>query len=166
MARRSPERLLEALHEIISALPDVFSAVQWGGRAYKLPRPDGTTKKPRLLAFVTLKEKDASIHVGFKLPKDRAADAVDQYAWLNPSTFGTHGQSGWVDADITQKRQLAPLGKLLSECRATFTVNPPDEPEWKSPGTGKVSNAEARRIDRVMGALKADGWSPPEDDAF
>jgi hypothetical protein len=163
---RSSEHLLGELHDLIMALPDVFSAVQWGGRAYKLPRPDGSTKKPRLLAFVTLKEQEGSIHVGFKLPLDKAAEAVDRYAWLEPSTFGSHGKSGWVDANITQKRQLKPLGKLIAACRETFVVAPPAERSQGDTPAASVTTSDAGRIDRLLDSIRADGWSPPEDDDF
>ena len=36
-----PATVLSRLHDLLSALPDVFSTAQWGGRAYKVPGPGG-----------------------------------------------------------------------------------------------------------------------------
>ncbi|MCP3903641.1 MAG: MmcQ/YjbR family DNA-binding protein [Planctomycetes bacterium] len=150
-------KLLEGLNGRLEELPGVFSTAQWGGRAYKVGNP----KKPKLVAHVVVDRDGRAITVAFKLPKERAEDAVDRHEWVEPSSFGSLGRSGWVSAKLTRKRDLTVLAKLLAESRALYPVTnapPPTTPAHSGAGAG--SNAIARRIDRVMGEIRPDGWEP------
>ena len=159
-------RLTELLGEIgsiLNDLPDVFSTAQWGGRAYKLPNPNGNRKKPKLLAFVTKTPEEDAVRVVFKMPKDRSVASIERYGWVEPFEFGNWKKSGWVAAQINGKRQLKPLGRLLGECRAMF---PAQDARESSPGRSPASsNPIVNRLDRVLGQARADGWTPAEDDS-
>ncbi len=160
MAKRIPE-LMGEVGTILNAFPGVFSTVQWGGRAYKLPGVNGSLKKPKLLTFVSLTKDEKAVSVVFKLPRERSADVIERYAWVEPMNFGTWGKSGWITARVSQKRQLGPLAKLLTECRANFpqTVIKPERGKRRA-GESSGSNPIVRRLDRVMAEAKADGWEP------
>ena len=157
MAARTT-RLLEELAAILNGLPAVFSTPQWGGRAYKVRK--GSAGKFKLLAHVTVNGR--SVHIGFKLPPQRARDVVEQYDWIEPSSFRTLAPSGWVSAGFTTKRQLAVLRKLLAESHELHGVKPDEKPARKKTAATDTSPA-ARHIDRVMGEIAADGWSPASD---
>ncbi|UCD76652.1 MAG: hypothetical protein JSV91_06945 [Phycisphaerales bacterium] len=165
--------LLSEMGGFLGGLPGVFSAAQWGGRAFKLPGPGGNRRKPKLLAFVSTETEADWVGVSFKLPPERAAWAIDKYAWLEPHSFRTLAPSGWVHAEITSKRQIGPLTRLLEESRALYPqVEEPPVVETErggglSGGAGG-GGAVTRRIDQVMADALKDGWSPPpaEDDGF
>ena len=152
--------LMGEIASILNALPEVFSTPQWGGRAYKLPGANGSLKKPKLLAFVSLTKEQDAINVVFKLPKTQSEEAVDRYAWVGPFEFGKWHKSGWISARMTQKRQLKPLARLLDECRALFPMakTEPDRPKRDSFKGG--SHPIVRRLDRVMAEARDDGWEP------
>ncbi len=158
MAKRIFE-LMGEVGSILNALPGVFSTVQWGGRAYKLPGRNGSTKKPRLLAFVTMTKEEDAINVVFKLPGERSTHAKERFAWVGPFEFGKWEKSGWISARITQKRQLSPLKKMLAECHAMFPV-PEIVSESASPTSS--SNPVVSRLNRVMAEARADGWEPEQ----
>jgi len=158
------QAILDDLSGQLNALPDVFSTPQWGGRAYKVPGPNGNTKKPKLVAFVALNDARDAVGIQFKLTKDRAGQVIDDHDWLEPHSFRTLAPAGWVSAKVTGKRQLNVLAKLLAESRALYPaveesmVNVVE----RSPATDGVS----KRIDNVMSAMRAEGWHPPNDDDF
>ncbi len=152
--------LLASVSSILNELGGVFSAPQWGGRAYKLPGRGGSRSKPKLLAFVgTSREADA-VTVMFKLEKARAAEVVERYRWIEPHSFRTLAPAGWVTARVTTRRQVTTLAKLLPESRALYGAAEP-EPAWS-----RNADPVVGRIDRVMRAARAEGWSPPADDDF
>lgn len=151
-------RLLEELAGILNGLPAVFSTPQWGGRAYKVRT--GAGGKFKLLAHVTV--DGTSVHIGFKLPPQRARDAVERYGWIAPSAFRTLAPSGWVSAEVTTRRQLAVLGRLLGESHRLYGAHVPEKPARKAPSATEPGPA-ARHIDRVMNELADQGWQPPSD---
>ena len=174
-------RLLGEVNTILVALPGVFSAAQWGGRAYKLPGPGGGRKRPKLLAFVNPARDGRAVHVSFKLPPPRAAEVIERHAWIEPHSFRTMAPSGWVDAAVSNRRQLRPLARLLQESRSLHPLLESAGGEDGSEAAGASDSGDrepettitraatdlvARRIDRVMKQAKAEGWSPPADDAF
>lgn len=149
---------------ILNALGGVFSTPQWGGRAYKLPGPGGSRSKPRLLAHVTTSREGDAVTVSFKLEKARAVEVVERYGWIEPHSFRTLAPAGWVTARVSTRRQVMTLAKLLSESRALYgAAEPEPDPE---PGRSGTADPVVGRIDRVMQAARAEGWSPPADDDF
>ncbi|MCZ6834394.1 MAG: hypothetical protein O7G85_01340 [Planctomycetota bacterium] len=147
---------------ILNGLPDVFSTPQWGGRAYKLPGANGSLKKPKLLAFVSLTKTRDAINVVFKLPKEQSVEMVERYSWVGPFEFGKWHKSGWISATMTQKRQLKPLARLLGECRQLFPMESPESSSRRSKSANRGTNPIVRRLDRVMAEAKDEGWEPPE----
>ena len=161
------KRVQAILHDLsswLNSLPGVFSTPQWGGRAYKVPGPNGNPKKPKLVAFVALNKPRDAIGVQFKLPGPRAAQVVDDHDWISPHSFRTLAPAGWVSAKVTGKRQLTVLAKLLAESRALYPAVEKTQADPKERSTR--SDAVSRRIDQVMGEMQADGWRPPGDDDF
>ena len=154
----------QSIANALNALPGVFSTVQWGGRAYKLPGPNGNRKKPRLLAHVCLNKPGDAICVDFKLDRERARDVVDQFDWIEPHSFRTLAPSGWISAEVRSMAQCKVIAKLLVECRAQFPVN---DPPATATRRGKPEmDTVARRIDQVLRQKRADGWSPADADDF
>jgi hypothetical protein len=138
---------------LLGGFPDVFSTVQWGGRAYKLGNP----RKPRLLAFVS-SDDPRRVCVTFKLPRPRAGEVVDRHAWIRPHEFRTLAPAGWVTATASCKRHLQILTGLLSESRALYPVQrtgPRNPPPAAAPAPGV--HPDAARIDRVMALLRDRG---------
>ena len=154
--------LLESLSSTLNALPGVFSTAQWGGRAYKLPGPGGNRKRPKLVAFIATTRAGDAVTVSFKLERERAADVVERYAWIEPHSFRTLAPSGWVTAVLTTKRQAGTLKKLLAEARTLLPAAEPVEDEPAGPARGRSADPVARRIDRVMRDAAADGWEAPD----
>ena len=156
------DRISSLLGEIGAAL---FSTAQWGGRAYKLPGPGGNRGKPKLLAFLSVTNAGDAVSVSFKLPPARAAQVVEERRWIAPHSFRTLAPSGWVSATVSNRRRIGPLRRLLEESRSLHPVHPPLVTVERR-GAAASTNTVARRIDRVMGKMKAEGWSPPADDGF
>jgi hypothetical protein len=166
---RAPSRILESLAVVLNRLPGVFSTAQWGGRAYKLPGPGGSLKKPKLLAFVSLSRDGASVVLTFKLPKPRAVETIGRHSWIIKESFGSLGAAGWVQAKLTQQRQINVLTGLLAESRALYPVSHAEtavRAEDDAGGAKAGSSAVARRIARVMQQELPEGWSPPQDRDF
>lgn len=159
-------RMLGEVNTILAALPGVFSTAQWGGRAYKLPGPNGSRSRPRLLAFVSPSRDGRAVGVSFKLPPARAADIIERHDWVAPHSFRTMAPSGWVSAAISAKRQLKTLAKLLAESRTLYPVTAGGAGQTETTDKPAAANGVARRIDRVMQEAKAEGWVPPADDGF
>jgi hypothetical protein len=159
-------RLLGEVNTILAALPGVFSSAQWGGRAYKLPGPNGTRSRPKLLAFVSPSQDGRAVGVSFKLPPPRAADIIERHDWVAPHSFRTMAPSGWVSAAISTKRHLKPLARLLAESRMLYPVTTDDAGEIETTVKPAAAGGVARRIDRIMQEAKAQGWAPPADDGF
>ena len=145
---------------ILNGLGGVFSTPQWGGRAYKLPGPGGSRSKPKLLAHVTTSREGDAVTASFKLEKARAVEVVERYRWIEPHSFRTLAPAGWVTARVTTRRQVTTLAKLLPESRALYGAAEP------KPGRTGTADPAVGRIDRVMRAARAEGWSPPVDDDF
>ncbi len=158
------QAILGDLSSRLNSLPGVFSTPQWGGRAYKVPGPNGNPKKPKLVAFVAMNEAGGAIGVQFKLTRPRAEQVIDDHDWISPHSFRTLAPAGWVSAKVTGKRQLNVLAGLLAESRALYpTVEKTKaNPTERSAGSDDVS----RRIDQVMGEMQAEGWCPRGDDDF
>ncbi len=159
MARR-PQGLLDDLAAVLNDLPSVFSTAQWGGRAYKVGQP----KKPKVLAHVCLSSSGDAVTVSFKLTPTRASDVLQQHEWIAPHSFRTLAPAGWLTATITMKRQVAAVGRLLTESHGLYKI--PDQTAGRKPAQtpGRAAltrNEAANRIDQVMGDLK--GWKPPAD---
>jgi predicted DNA-binding protein (MmcQ/YjbR family) len=149
--------LLGEIGTVLNGLPGVFSTVQWGGRAYKVPGPGSGRSKSKLLAFVSTDDAAQDVFVSFKLKPPRAREVVDRHDWIEPHSFRTLAPSGWLTARVHTKRQLAILADLLHESHALYA--PAAQPE---PKPVRQDDA-ARHIDQVMNALRASGWSPPLD---
>ncbi len=159
MATRIKE-IQASVSSILNELGGVFSTPQWGGRAYKLPGRGGSRTKPKLLAFVATSREADAVTVMFKLEKARAAAVVERYRWIEPHSFRTLAPAGWVTARLTTRRQVATLAKLLPESRSLYGAAEPE------PGRSRNADPVVGRIDRVMRAARAEGWSPPADDDF
>ena len=158
------QAILRDLSRRLNSLPGVFSTPQWGGRAYKVPGPNGNPKKPKLVAFVAMNKARDAIGVQFKLTRPRAEQVIDDHDWIRPHSFRTLAPAGWVSAKVTGKRQLNVLTKLLAESRALYPTVPKTQANPKERSTG--SDAVSRRIDQVMGEMQAEGWRPHGDDDF
>lgn len=155
--------LLGDIASILNGLPEVFSTPQWGGRAYKLPGPDGSLRKPKLLAFVSLtKEKDA-VSVVFKLPLELSARSIERFDWIGPFEFGNWKKSGWIAARLKDRRRLRTLSRLLKESRSLFPIREKPPTSRKRAASSSSSNPVLRRIDRVMAEAKEEGWEPAEN---
>jgi hypothetical protein len=155
--------LLAGVAKILNDLPDVTSAAQWGGRAYKLPGPGGSMKRPKLLAFVSAADDGRTVHVTFKLEKMRAGHVIRAHDWIAREPFGSLGKAGWVLAHLRTRTQLKVLSKLLSESRLLHPAHKPPEPMqsvMRDDHRTSAQDAVARRIDRVMLELKSNGWRP------
>src|SRR5688572_30491941 len=81
---RSITQIQEQIASALGKLPGVFSTVQWGGRAYKLPSPNGNRKKPKLLAHVYMDKSGKALFVDFKLEREHARQVVDECDWIKP----------------------------------------------------------------------------------
>jgi len=160
VAKQSIAALLERVAAALNAMPDVFSTLQWGGRAYKLPGPGGSRRKPKLLAHVVLEKDGKAIFIDFKLPKDRARGVIKSLAWIKPHSFRTLAPSGWVAATIQTKRQCDEAIKLLLESRAVHPLMKATEDRPALDQSRAASNAVARRIESVMRDKRASGWRP------
>ena len=158
------QAILNDLSRRLNSLPDVFSTPQWGGRAYKVPGPNGNAKKPKLVAFVAMNKGGDAIGVQFKLTRPRAEQVIDDHDWISPHSFRTLAPAGWVSAKVTGKRQLTVLAKLLAESRALYPTVPKMQADPMERSAG--SDAVSRRIDQVMGEMQAEGWRPRGDDDF
>ena len=158
------QAILNDLSRRLNSLPGVFSTPQWGGRAYKVPGPNGNAKKPKLVAFVAMNKGGDAIGVQFKLTRPRAEQVIDDHDWISPHSFRTLAPAGWVSAELTGKRQLNVLAKLLAESRALYPTVEMTQADPKERSTG--SDAVSRRIDQVMGEMQAEGWRPRGDDDF
>ncbi|MCL4211907.1 MAG: hypothetical protein HRU76_10390 [Phycisphaeraceae bacterium] len=178
--------ILERLDAALSALPGVFSTAQWGGRAYKLPGPGGSLKKPKLLAFVVVLKGDEGVEISFKLTRERAASVVNASGFIRPNSFGSLGRAGWLEARVTRLRQVETLRPLLTECRAMFggveagsgsTVSVELSGRMAPRGAAKTAgrdrrtpapaNPVAAHIARVVEQARHElGWSPGDRDDF
>lgn len=178
--------ILERVDAVLSVLPGVFSTAQWGGRAYKLPGPGGSLKRPKLVAFVVVLKDNACVEVSFKLSKERAAAVVKGSDFIRPNSFSSLGKAGWLEARLTRVRQVAVLRRLLVECRAMYggqdqavdhaacgPANPiqgrreTSRAPGRSPTTVSPANPVAARIARVAEAARHElGWSPAGRDDF
>lgn len=157
--------LLGEIASILNGLPDVFSTAQWGGRAYKLPGPNGSRKKPKLLAFVSVTKGDEAVDVVFKLPKDLSNATVERFGWIERFEFGNWKNAGWIRAELSDGRQLRTMKRLLGECRAMFPtqdVSPASPPGRHEEPRRAGMHPIVRRMDRVMAEAKKDGWRPRE----
>jgi predicted DNA-binding protein (MmcQ/YjbR family) len=160
--------LLGEVGAVLNGLPGVFSTVQWGGRAYKVPGP-GTGSKAKLLAFVSCDDDGQGVYVSFKLKPKRAHEVVDRHDWVEPHSFRTLAPSGWVSARLRTKRQLAALAPLLQESRELYApvgateTNPSRQRQSASASAPAPGADAAKRIEHVMNNLRAAGWSPPQD---
>jgi len=146
--------ILAAIDRAITPLPGVFSTPQWGGRAYKVPGPGNSRKRPKLLAFLEQPRDRKTVIVSFKLPKPLAAAAIRRHAWIKRNSFGALGRSGWVEAHITAARHVSALAPLIRESRAllpTFTndAEQSDTREARSTNDSKngVNDANPRAHD-------------------
>lgn len=157
---RSIAQLLERVAGELNAMPEVFSTLQWGGRAYKLPGPGGSLKRPRLLAHVVLEKGGKAIFIDFKLPRERARAVIGRLDWVEPHSFRTLAPSGWVSAAIRTKKQCDEAVRLLRESRAMHPSKPA-EPDHAAVGRAKGgSDSVTRRIENVMRDKQAGGWRP------
>ena len=170
---RAANDILAAIAQVLNGQPEVFSTAQWGGRAYKLPGPNGSLKRPKLLAFVSAADDGEAVHVTFKLEKRRAADVIRALDWIVREPFGSLGNAGWVLARVRTRTQFKRLAALLAECRSLHPIRDTSSEALSTPrhdlqrldANGATSDPVARRIDRVMLEVKSNGWSP-RDDAF
>jgi hypothetical protein len=155
--------LLGQIGKVLNGLPDVFSTAQWGGRAYKLPGPNGSLKRPKLLAFVDVAKSGDAVSVVFKLPPDAAQEAIGRFDWIGPFKFGALEKTGWIDATVSDGRQVRTLKRLLKVCHAMFprAERPSGDRSRAADDSSAAANPVVRRIDRVMTQARAEGWTPP-----
>lgn len=175
MPRVAVEEILESLANALNALPDVFSTVQWGGRAYKLPGPGSRgRKKPVLLTHISISKNRDAVHMGFRLDVPRAKAVVKQHKFIKPSTFGTLGKSGWLEMALTTKAQCKIVIGLLKESRALHPVSDAATVKVESkPARNRKHGAAAvgeddgvaKRLDAVLRRKREEGWTP-QDDGF
>jgi hypothetical protein len=145
----------------------VFSTPQWGGRAYKVARPDAagtrgrSDPKGKIVAFMALDEAGKAVQVSFKIPPADAQDACERFDWIQPHSFRTLAPSGWVTATVGFKRQVGTLSRLLAKSYALhgYRAAEPSDTATARPAT----DADAGHIDRVMDKVRDDGWSPQSD---
>ena len=168
-SRVSKERALAQVQDLIASelgkLPDVFSTVQWGGRAYKLPGPRGNRKKPKLLAHVCLDQSGETLCVDFKLERSHARQVIEDFGWIKPHSFRTLAPSGWVSAEVRTKSQCKQLIVLLRASRALHPMpetTPDAEPRNRKRRGEEV--AVVQRIGAVVRDKRSSGWSPDRDD--
>jgi hypothetical protein len=155
--RKQVAEIHESIGRALSTLPDVFSSVQWGGRAYKLPGPGGSTKKPKLLAHVCLSKAGDFVDVSFRLEKQRAVQVIKTFNWMGPHPFRTLAPSGWVTAEVRTKTQCKALAKLLRESRLLHPI----ETSPTRPARDVEIEVVTRRIAAVVREKRAAGWKPP-----
>src|SRR6185503_9443501 len=116
------KQIQETISAALNKLPDVFSTVQWGGRAYKVQLPGQNKRNFKLLAHVWLSDEEDAVGIAFKLDRKRAPDVVEQFDWIEPHSFRTLAPAGWVTARVTTKTQCAALTRLLTESRAQYPM--------------------------------------------
>jgi len=169
----------KTLAAALNALPGVFSTVQWGGRAYKLPGPGSRgRKKPVLLTHVCLAPERDAVCLGFRLEKGRARAVLRQYAWLKPHSFGTLKKCGWIETEVRTKAQCRVVAGLLRESR-TLHPMPTAEDLGKSATAPKAQRSRRRhkvadaatdpaalRIEAVLRRKRDEGWAPVPAAAF
>ena len=162
-------QIQEALSKALNTMPGVFSTVQWGGRAYKLPGP-GTRgkKKAVLLTHVCLNKAGDAVCLGFRLEKRRAKAVIKQYEWVKVNSFGSLGKSGWVEMAITTKAQCKVTTALLRESRALHAMPEETPKERTRSRRGKRTkdaerNVVARRLESVLRNKREEGWRPDRD---
>lgn len=158
--------ILEDLAVTLNGLNGVFSTSQWGGRAYKMPGPNGNMDKPKLLAFLLVNKDQASINVAFKLSKLRSVEVVQSYDWIAPHSVSTLAPAGWVVTTIANKRQTAILKKLLAESRDLY---PAVEVEVKAPPKRRGRRSAHleklnEQMGRIIGELASRGLRPMDND--
>jgi hypothetical protein len=164
-------QIQESLAKALNALPGVFSTVQWGGRAYKLPGPGSRgMKKPVLLTHVCLNKAEDAVCLGFRLEKTRARAVVRKHNWIKPHSFSTLSKTGWVETQVRTKAQCKVIIELLRESR---TLHP--MPEVAAPARDsttarrgkRASSASAdgvaQRLDVVLRQKREEGWRPDRD---
>jgi len=171
---KTTTNIQESLARALNALPGVFSSVQWGGRAYKLPGPGSRgLKRPVLLAHVWIEKGGESVGVAFKLDRQRAKTVLRQHDWLAPHSFRTLAPSGWITAEIRTKAQCRIMLDLLRESRSLHPM-PTAEDATAATRSGKPSRNRkrgpatsddpiARRIDSVLQRKREEGWRPQAD---
>ena len=94
-------RMLGEVNTILAALPGVFSSAQWGGRAYKLPGPNGSRSRPKLRAFVSPSRDGRAVGVSFKLPPARAANIIEMHNSMADPLHFSHALRG-LAVDLTR----------------------------------------------------------------
>jgi hypothetical protein len=155
MAART-HTLLADLSALLNGLPAVFSTPQWGGRAYKVRQ--GDSGKPKLLAFVSPADSGDAVRVSFKLPPAEAARQVERHDWIAPHAFRTLAPSGWLTAELSTRKQLAALRKLLEASHGLHHATAAPSAEARPRPA-----AEAAHIDRVLREAADAGWTPRSD---
>lgn len=176
IAQNKIAHIQEALASALNALPDVFSTVQWGGRAYKLPGPGSRGKKrPVLLTHVCITRQRDAISLGFRLEKSRARQIIRQHPWIKPHSFGKLKNTGWVEMEVQTMAQCKVVIALLRESRMLHPMPQPPETSGgprskpaRSRKRGRVDKDDpvARRIDSVLSRKRDEGWRPAQVDAF
>jgi hypothetical protein len=166
-----------SLSKALNAMPGVFSTVQWGGRAYKLPGPGSRgMKKPVLLTHACLSKTGDAVCLGFRLEKSRARTIVREHDWIKPHSFRTLSKTGWLETQVRTKTQCKVMVELLRESRA---LHPMPEALTQAPASRKRASARnsgsssgdqrnpiTRRLDSVLSQRRAEGWRPADADAF
>ena len=158
------KEIQEKISSALNKLPDVFSTVQWGGRAYKVQLPAPGRRNFKLLAHLWVSDEEDAVGIAFKLERKRAQDVVEQFDWIEPHSFRTLAPAGWVTARVTTKSQCAALIKLLGESRTQYPVNS-DKPMRRGKRRPEV-DVVSRRIEVVVREKMRAGWSPNQDDDF
>jgi hypothetical protein len=167
----------QSLSKALNAMPGVFSNVQWGGRAYKLPGPGSRgMKKPVLLTHVCMSKTGDAVCLGFRLERSRAKAIVRKHHWIKPHSFRTLSKTGWLETQVRTKTQYKVIVELLRESRRLYAM--PEAPtQMRSPRrmpwaqnamsrAGDQRDPITRRLDSVLSQRRAEGWHPADADAF
>ncbi len=162
-----PDQILDTLAAVLNGMDGVFSTPQWGGRAYKVARPDAagprgrSDPKGKIVAFMALDGAGRSVQVSFKIPPADAQEACEKFDWIQPHSFRTLAPSGWLTATVATKRDVGILTRFLKQSHAMHGVRAATPPAPS--GSSRPADDDAGHIDRVMDKVRDDGWSPQSD---
>ena len=157
-------QIQETVSAALNKLPDVFSTVQWGGRAYKVQLPGHGKRNFKLLAHLWVSDEEDAVGIAFKLDRKRAQDIVEQFDWIEPHSFRTLAPAGWVSARIQTKSQCAAVIRLLRESREQYPKT--SDGLMRSGKPRHEVDTMSRRIEVVVLEKMRAGWSPNQDDDF
>ena len=121
-ARKRLGKLIAMVHRALTAMEQVTTNQQWGGRIYKLGEhreaADRRRRSGKLLAFCYVDDDRTVLFVDFKLAPQHRGE-LNECDFLFPHDFKTLARSGWVTAQLSNQRDARRCLKLL---RATHRI--------------------------------------------